>query len=65
MLFDHLSVGVSEAIAWLGLRDLEVLPNMDQSDTLTDGQLFDALRMGIHAEGGPGVDRSLDVLQVS
>lgn len=42
---------------------LEFLPNMDQSDTSTDGQFFDALRMGMHAEAGSGVDRCLDFVQ--
>jgi hypothetical protein len=77
-LFDHLSVGVSEAIAWYRGRYAHVLDsNIDsvcicilsdclvacQSDTLTDGQFFDALRMGMHAEAGSGVDRCLDFMQ--
>jgi len=36
---------------------------MAQSDTLTDGQFFDPLRMGNHARGGAGLIEDLIFVQ--
>lgn len=38
-------------------------PNLGQSDSLTGGQFFAALRLVVHVEGGEGVDRSLAFIQ--
>ncbi|KAH7912752.1 hypothetical protein BJ138DRAFT_1147554 [Hygrophoropsis aurantiaca] len=73
--YEHMIVGVREARAWLRGRysDLAVsdidsilkffCPNMLQSDTLTGGQFFAALRLVIHAQCGKGIDRTLAFVQ--
>ncbi|KII91426.1 hypothetical protein PLICRDRAFT_508026 [Plicaturopsis crispa FD-325 SS-3] len=73
--FEGLTVGVREARAWLRGRysdvstsDIDTIlkyfhPNLGQTDCLTGGQFFAALRLVLHAEQGKGVDKGLAFVQ--
>ncbi|THU84745.1 hypothetical protein K435DRAFT_398635 [Dendrothele bispora CBS 962.96] len=73
--YDRLTVSVREARAWLRGRYSHVTavtidnilkffsPTLSQTDVLTGGQFFAALRLVVHAESGKEVDRTFAFVQ--
>ncbi|KAF8624438.1 hypothetical protein AX17_007147 [Amanita inopinata Kibby_2008] len=73
--YERMSVGIREARAWLRGRYSHVpahsidailkffSPSLGQTDVLSGGQFFAALRLVVHVENGKQVDRSLAFVQ--
>ncbi|KAF8831873.1 hypothetical protein HHX47_DHR1001202 [Lentinula edodes] len=73
--FENISITVREARAWLRGRYSHISaamldnilrffsPNLSQTDMLSGGQFFAALRLVLHVESGKDVDRALAFVQ--
>ncbi|KAJ4485560.1 hypothetical protein J3R30DRAFT_1374642 [Lentinula aciculospora] len=73
--FENISVSVREARAWLRGRYSHIQaamldnilrffsPNLSQTDMLSGGQFFAALRLVVHVESGKDIDRALAFVQ--
>ncbi|TFK64798.1 hypothetical protein BDN72DRAFT_962980 [Pluteus cervinus] len=75
LFYEQLTIGVREARAWLRGRYTHIpaakidailryfSPDLNQTDTLSGGEFFAALRLVVHAEGGKEIDRALAFVQ--
>ncbi|KAG5640863.1 hypothetical protein DXG03_006805 [Asterophora parasitica] len=74
--YEGMQIGLREARGWLRGRYAHLVPpggidailrffspDLSQTDTLTGGQFFAALRLVVHAENGQSIDRSLAFVQ--